>query len=80
MASKSPSGLEEAYNSSIAAQEKHLTIARGLIASGLRLLNSGDLDVDALTKAATTIERGTRMETKANDQILKLTRMKPRKR
>jgi hypothetical protein len=73
-----PDGLAEAFDQSIEAQQTHLKIARSLIAKGLTLMNATSLDVDDLAKAAGAIDRGTKMETRANEELRKLLRDRPR--
>lgn len=79
MSDTAPDGLHDAFEESLEAQRNHLKIARSLIARGLKLLEkSNDLDVDELAKAAGAIDRGTKMETRANEEIRKLLRTRPR--
>lgn len=79
MSLDAPDGLHDAFEESLEAQKNHLKIARSLIAKGLALLQKDkDLDVDELAKAAGAIDRGTKMETRAHEEIRKLLRTRPR--
>jgi hypothetical protein len=77
-----PEGLSDRFAAAIEAQTKHITVARVLINQALKILNSSDakqaLDVDDLVKATACLEKGTKMETRANAELIKLTKEKPR--
>lgn len=75
-----PDGLVGCYDEAIDAQRNHLKIAKALINRGIALLKTDaeKLTVDDLAKAAAAIEKGTRMETRANEELIKLHKEKPR--
>lgn len=73
-----PKDLPERFDSAIDAQKNHIRIARALISQAVSLINAGKLDVDELTKATAALEKGTKMETRANAELIKLTKERPR--
>lgn len=75
-----PEGLEQAYKEAIEAEHKHKQIAQAMIAAAVGVIKSKDIDVDGLVKATASLDKGTRMQTRANEQIIKLLRNKPQAR
>lgn len=78
-----PAGLTDRFDEAIEAQKKHITVARALISRALSLINraeAGDksISVDDLMKATACLEKGTKMETRANEVLIKLTKERPR--
>jgi hypothetical protein len=73
-----PEGLTERFDAAIDAQKNHIRIARALVSQAVDLIKAGKLDVDDLTKATAALEKGTKMETRANSELIKLTKERPR--
>lgn len=80
-----PEGLSDSFATAIAAQKDHVSIARALINQAVAILrrnqsadDKAKLSVDDLAKATACLEKGTKMETRANAEIIKLTKEKPR--
>jgi hypothetical protein len=73
-----PKDLPERFDAAIEAQQNHIRIARALVSQAVALIKGGTLDVDDLTKATAALEKGTKMETRANSELIKLTKERPR--
>src|SRR5690606_15970957 len=68
--------LVAAHEEAIKAQRNHLLIAKSLINQAIRLQQSND--PDAIAKAASLYDTGTKMESRANKEIIELIRNRPR--
>lgn len=75
-----PAGLSEQYDKAYDAQRNHKLIAGALIKQALDILqsNKAKLSVEDLMKATAALDRGTKMETRADSEMIKLTKERPR--
>lgn len=76
------SHIEESVFDAIDAARKHAQLARGVVATGARLLKEANdtKDLDRYIKATAAIEKGSKMERDANDKITELMRRLPPER
>ena len=76
------SHIEDSLFDAIDAARKHAQLARGVVATGARLLKEANdtKDLDRYIKATAAIEKGSKMERDANDKITELMRRIPPER
>lgn len=81
--SNAPAGLHEAFDNAIKAQENHVKIARALINQAVALLRRAEqpeskFSAEDVVKVTAALEKGSKMETRANAELIKLMKEKPR--
>lgn len=81
--SNAPAGLHDAFDNAIKAQENHVTIARALIKQALAMLRRAEqpdskFSAEDIVKVTAALEKGSKMETRANAELIKLIKEKPR--
>lgn len=70
-----PEELIKAYEEALQAERNHVVIGRSMIAQAMKLMKD---DPSAIAKAGTLYDTGTKIESRANANIIELIKDRPR--